>query len=283
MIELCVPQMTTTQTLSRLFGLKIANSVVSSFKTSAAEYYAKTRQKILDQIISGKLIHADETPIALKDRRDYVWVFASMHAVVYFYSDTREGDLLHEKLKDFTGVLISDFYSAYDSLSCPQQKCLLHLMRDLNEAVLDFPFDEELGQIVSGFGNLLRCIVETIDRWGLKRRFLSKHQADINHFYRQIAKAGYQSEAALKCKDRFEKNRDNLFTFLRYDGIPWNNNNAEHAIKAFARLRRIIVGLSSPKGIDDYLILLSVSQTCKYSGEDFLDFLRSGKKDLAVF
>ena len=28
-----------------------------------------------------------------------------------------------------------------------------------------------------------------------------------------------------------------LFTFLAYDGIPWNNNNAEHAIKAFARLR----------------------------------------------
>jgi hypothetical protein len=38
-----------------------------------------------------------------------------------------------------------------------------------------------------------------------------------------------------KYKQRFEKNRDKLFTFLRYDGVPWNNNNAEHAIKAFAR------------------------------------------------
>jgi len=229
------------------------------------------------------VIHADETRIRLRGKTAYVWVFTTFHEVAYFYSETREGSFVQDALDGFKGVLVSDFYAAYDSIRCAQQKCLLHLMRDLNEAVLDFPFDEELGQIVSGFGNLLRCIVETIDRWGLKRRFLSKHQADINHFYRQIAKAGYQSEAALKCKDRFEKNRDNLFTFLRYDGIPWNNNNAEHAIKAFARLRRIIVGLSSPKGIDDYLILLSVSQTCKYSGEDFLDFLRSGKKDLAVF
>jgi len=87
----------------------------------------------------------------------------------------------------------------------------------------------------------------------------------------------------LKCKDRFEKNRGNLFTFLRYDGIPWNNNNAEHAIKAFARLRRLIAGLSSPKGIEDSLTLLSVKQTCKYSGVDFLDFLRSGEKDIEVF
>ena len=35
--------------------------------------------------------------------------------------------------------------------------------------------------------------------------------------------------------------------------------------------------------MDDYLILLSVCQTCKYSGVDFLDFLRSGEKDIETF
>jgi hypothetical protein len=74
-----------------------------------------------------------------------------------------------------------------------------------------------------------------------------------------------------------------MFTFLSYDGIPWNNNNAEHAIKAFTRLRRIIDGLCSPKSIDDYLVLLSICQSCKYSGVDFLDFLRSGQKDIEAF
>lgn len=91
------------------------------------------------------------------------------------------------------------------------------------------------------------------------------------------------SEVALKCKERFEKNRDKLFTFLNYDGVPWNNNNVEHAIKAFARLRRAIEGLSTPKGIQEYLILLSVCQTCKCTGIDFLDFLRSGEKDIEAF
>lgn len=65
--------------------------------------------------------------------------------------------------------------------------------------------------------------------------------------------------------------------------MPWNNNNVEHAIKAFARLRRAIEGLSTPKGIEEYLILLSVCQTCKYMGVDFLDFLRSGESDIHVF
>lgn len=54
----------------------------------------------------------------------------------------------------------------------------------------------------------------------------------ITRFYRQMSKAGYHSEVTLKFKERFEKNSDKLFTFLTYDGIPWNNNNAEHAIKA---------------------------------------------------
>ena len=282
-IELCVPQMTTTESISRLFGLRIGYSTVNDFKASAADYYAGTRQRILAHMIEGNLVHADETTIALKDRSGYVWIFTSLQAVVYFYADTREGDVLREKLTGFKGVLVSDFYAAYDSLACPQQKCLLHLMRDLNEALLAVPFDEQLKQIALGFGVLLKGVAETIDRWGLKRRFLKKHLAGVDRFYRQLAKADYQSEAALKFKDRFEKNRPKLFTFLSFDGIPWNNNNAEHAIKAFARLRRAIEGLSTPKGIEDYLVLLSICQTCKYMGVDFLDFLRSGEKDIHAF
>jgi hypothetical protein len=84
-------------------------------------------------------------------------------------------------------------------------------------------------------------------------------------------------------KERLEKNRDKLFTFLIFDGVPWNNNNAEHAVKHFAALRRIIEGITSEKGIRDYLVLLSICETCKYMGLDFLDFLRSGEKDIHAF
>ena len=92
-----------------------------------------------------------------------------------------------------------------------------------------------------------------------------------------------QSEPAAKCKQRFEKNQDTLFTFLKYDGVPWNNNNAEHAIKAFAMLRHAITGVTTEKGLREYLVLLSICETCKYKGIDFLDFLRSEEKDLDAF
>ena len=68
-----------------------------------------------------------------------------------------------------------------------------------------------------------------------------------------------------------------------YDGVPWNNNNAEHAVKPFAALRHIIGGVTTEKGLREYLVLLSICETCKYIGVDFLDFLRSGEKDIHAF
>ena len=282
-VDLCTALRSIKQELNRLFGFGLHEGEVHRVKAIAAGYYTDTRTRILQHLLNGALIHADETPVILKHKRGYVWVFTSFREVAYYYTETREGDFVQEKLKEFKGVLVSDFYAPYDSLSCPQQKCLIHLMRDLNDAVMDHPYDGELKEFVTGFADLLRAIVQTIDRWGLKRRFLGKHLAGVDRFYRKLMRTEYRSEATLKWKERFMKNKNGLFTFLSYDGVPWNNNNAEHAIKAFARLRRAIVGLSTAKGIDEYLVLLSICQTCKYSGLDFLSFLLSGETDIDAY
>ena len=282
-IELCVSQRSVTETLNRLFGFQMNGNVVRRFKERGAEYYRDTREKILAEMVHGNVIHADETRIRLHSKTAYVWVFTTFREVVYFYSETREGSLAQSALEGFKGVLVSDFYAAYDSIPCAQQKCLVHLMRDLNDDLLDNPYDESIKEVATAFAELLREIVATVDRWGLKSLFLRKHLVDVARFYRRISNAAHLSAAASKWKGRLEKERDKLFTFLSHDGVPWNNNNAEHAIKAFARVRRAIEGLSTPKGIEEYLILLSVCQTCKYSGVDFLDFLRSGETDIGTF
>jgi hypothetical protein len=117
----------------------------------------------------------------------------------------------------------------------------------------------------------------------LKSRFLKKYLLSVERFYSQISESNLQSDTAVKVKERLEKNRDKLFTFLSYDGVPWNNNNAEHAVKPFAALRQTIGGITTEKGLRDYLVLLSLCETCKYIGLDFLDFLRSGEKDIHAF
>jgi len=54
-------------------------------------------------------------------------------------------------------------------------------------------------------------------------------------------------------------------------------------IKAFAALRKGIGGTSTEKGIQEYLALLSICETCKYKGVSFLEFLRTGEKDIDTF
>ena len=282
-VDLCIPQRTVVQNFNRLFGFELNRSTLNNMKTRAADYYKETKQQIFERIVHGNLVHADETRSNIKGKSAFVWILASFHEVYYFLSESREGEIAQKLLADFKGVLVSDFYTAYDSINCPQQRCLIHLMRDLNDEILNNPFDEQLKQIVIDFGDLLRPMIETVDRHGLKKYFLKQHLRRVDRFYSDLELFDYQSEAALKCKDRFERNRDKLFTFLKYDGVPWNNNNAEHAVKAFAGLRDVIAGSSTEKGTDEYLTLLSICQTCKYSGLDFLDFLRSGEKEIDRF
>jgi hypothetical protein len=79
------------------------------------------------------------------------------------------------------------------------------------------------------------------------------------------------------------KSRDKMFNFLEHNEVPWNNNSAEHAVKAFVLLRKVIGGASTKKGISDYLVLLSIYETCKRNDVAFLDFLRSGETDIRTF
>jgi len=282
-VELCIPFQTIREILLRFFKMDIVLHTLMSVKRTAGNQYKSTYESILCHLVSGRLLHVDETQVSIKGSIAYVWVFTNLHDVVYLYLESREGSFLHEMLKDFKGVLVSDFFAAYDGLKCDQQKCLIHLMRDLNDNVLKHPYDEELKTIVREFAGLLKPIVDTIDRRGLKKRFLGKHQLDVDRFYRNIARLECISEEAKKCRHRFVRNRDKLFTFLSHDGIPWHNNNAEHAIKAFSKLRDITRGSFTERTVRNNMILLSICQTCKYSDLDFFEFIRSGETDIYAF
>ncbi len=208
-----------------------------------------------------------------------MWVFNNLTTVAYVYSESREAAILEDVLDGFNGVLVSDFYAAYDSVACAQQKCLIHMMRDINEDLHRNPFNEELKLIAGRFGALLREIVETIDTHGLKARHLSKHKKSAAGFVQNVVATECATEAGIALKKRVEKNRDKLFTFLDYDGVPWNNNNAEHAVRAFTRLRNGI-STSTLKGTREYATLLSIQQTLRYRGMSFLEFMRSGRMEI---
>jgi len=282
-IELQIPQNAISKVVRQLFSLPLSRGAVNWVKATEADRYEGTYRAILDRVAAGNLVHADETKVAINGKDGYVWVFTNLEDVAFLYSETREASTVQDVLLSFRGVLVSDFYAGYDSIECPQQKCLIHLIRDMNDDLCKQPYNEEIRTMAQAFSDLVKPMIESVDRFGLKAHHLRKHWRSVNRFYDALSKRDYQTDVAAGYKKRFKKNRNKLFTFLDHDGVPWNNNNAEHAIKAFVRLRRSIGGKSSAKGIRDYLVLLSISETCKYKGVNFLHFLQSGQDDIDSF
>src|SRR5207245_2140767 len=162
-------------------------------KAGMAERYENTYQAILEKIVGGTLVHADETRATVAGKAAYVWVFTSLEDVAFVYSESREGSTAQKVLQQFRGVLVSDFYAGYDCIACAQQKCLIHLMRDINDDLFKQPFNDEMKEIGRRFAELLRPIIDSVDRFGLKTRYLRKHGPAVERFYQTLSRQEYQT------------------------------------------------------------------------------------------
>ena len=152
LIELRLSNQKSAEHTTSLFDLPLTKHNAIAIKSAMAEMYVPTYRGILRQIAKGALVHADETKGVVSGGGHYVWVFANLTTVAYVYAESREAAILEDVLDGFSGVLVSDFYAAYDSVPCAQPKCLIHLMPDINEDLHRNPFDDELKEIAKRFG-----------------------------------------------------------------------------------------------------------------------------------
>jgi hypothetical protein len=243
---------------------------------------APTEKRLLGQILSSPAIHVDETKVNILGANQYAWVITNGRHVVFRLTETRETTFLQAVLKDYKGVLISDFYGGYDAFTCRQQKCLSHLLRDINEELWKNPFNQDYENFVGKVSGLLVPIFDDVYKYGLKKRHLGKHMKTVDRFYKQTISVPSPCELVEKYQKRFGRFRESLFTFLQGDGIPWNNNMAERGIRHLA-IQRKISGRFSKAGAERYLILLGIAQSCRFQKKSFLRFLLSGELDVDKF
>ncbi len=277
-----LPYRVITKTLEDQFGEKISESSIANFLRYFSKYYAETEQLITRKILESPFIHADETAINIQGVEQYVWVFSDGKHVIFKLTPTREAEVVHKLLSDYSGTLISDFYAGYDSVKCQQQKCWVHLIRDLNNDLWKSPFDSEFEGFIVKVRNLIVPILKTVEEHGLKKKKLSKFNADVSQFYKETIKKNYKSELVLKYQKRFLRYEESLFTFLRENNIPWNNNAAERAIRHLA-VQRKISGSFFESLAPQYLMLLGIMQTCRFQNKSLLKFLLSKEKDIDRF
>ncbi len=268
---------------NEIFGLSIDKSSAHIFKSYIMDYYQETFENISRRILNSPVLYVDETPINMRYESGYAWVLTNTIETISFYRPTREGDFIREYLANYKGILVTDFYSAYDALNCLQQKCLLHLIRDFNDDLLKNPFDDEFKCMARDFTTLLQEIVGAIDKYGLKKKHLKKYSKQAELFLKDIFSKEYSSEIAQQYQKRFLKNQGKLFLFLSHDNVAWNNNAVEHAIKLLATHKNKNLTFFRESRMEEYLKIMSIYQTCKYKGISFLKFLLSKEKDIDIY
>lgn len=282
-VVLRLPYLGVARTVKELFGVSLPAATILGFIAQLSGYYAHTKRMLLSRLRKSPFIHVDETKINVHGVDQFVWVFTDGRRVVFERTKTREATIVHEILAGYEGTLVSDFYPGYDSVPCKQQKCWAHLIRDLNEDLWKESGDSELEQFVVKVKELFVPIMEDVQRYGLKRRHLAKHGRAVRRFYKSTVDGrDYNSEVAANYQKRFQRYRESLFRFTTEDGIPWNNNMAERAIRHLA-VQRKISGSFGEGFIDSYLLLLGVAQTCRFQEKSFLHFLLSGRKDVDAY
>jgi predicted RecB family nuclease len=265
-----------------MFHESLSDASIINFTTELSKDYISTEKKSLQMILSSPFVHVDETKINIRGENQYVWVLTDGEHVVLKHTETRESDFILDILKNYKGVMISDFYAGYDSSPCRQQKCLVHLIRDLNDDLWKNPYDLEFERFVGSFKALLSPIIADVDKHGLKRHFLHKHEKAVEKFYKETIERECVSDIAKGYQKRFLRYQESLFRFLEEDGIPWNNNAAERAIRHLA-VQRKISGTFFKDTFVHYLRLLGIAQTCRFQEKSFLHFLLSKQKNVDQF
>jgi hypothetical protein len=279
-VALRLPFRVISQVMEELFSEHVSTGAINNFMQYLAGYYSHTETLLLKRILSSPFIHTDETKINIEGTSHYVWVITDGTHAVFQLTETRETEFLKKTLADYEGVLVSDFYPGYDSFTCRQQKCLSHLIRDLNDDLWKNPFNLQYESFLAAVRDLLVPIFEDVERFGLKARFLKKHKKAVDRFYRlNIDNIEQECEIVQKYQKRFGRYRESLFRFLIEDGIPWNNNTAERALRHLA-VQRKISGSFFKRGATDYLRLLGIAQTCRFQEKSFLKFLLSEEHDV---
>ncbi len=202
-----------------IFNETIGTALITGYMQEVANDYKRTEDQLIELLLASPFLHVDDTMVDINHINQNVWVFTDGKHVVYKYAKTRDATLVHEFLSTYEGVLISDFYPGFDSLKCKHQKCLVHLIRDLNNDLWSNPFDFELGIFVSNVRDLLVPIMEAIQKYGLKERHLCKFNSNVDKYYNKyMIGCTYKSSLCLKYQDRIIKYKESLFIFLNKDG-----------------------------------------------------------------
>jgi len=256
------------QYLATLHGLALSVGEIVELAHGVRQQLQGQAEQLLLQVRGAAVVHQDETGWREDGQNGYAWVTATAGppAVRYYeYSPSRSHHVAQRLLgAHFRGVLVSDFYAAYNLIPGRHQRCWAHLLADLHalkETHTERPEVLEWAQAV-------RQLYDEAQGWLAAQATptLAERQQMYGSLHQRACELGqrHARDATHPCgtlAKRLLRHQDELFPFVLLPGLPADNNLAERSLRPLVIMRKISGGTRSPAGSQTRLTLASLFAT----------------------
>jgi transposase len=281
MMRVCyrMPVRQITRFFAQLPQLKISPGGIIKQIKRVAKWMDKQYHRLKLVIRAAGVVHADETGWRTNGKNGYLWTLNTDRHTLYHVDHSRSAKVIVELLGKAFGhdgqTLVSDFYSVYDQFDAPQQKCLVHLLRELRDTIArDPPLEKH--------EFFMRCKRLVQDMLRLKKRREQLPPAAYQQKVKQIearlstlAQGSWPEPEVKRLVKRLAKYRTKLTTFLHKAEVDGTNNAAERAIRPAVVMRKITGGSRSAAGAKAWSVLASVMRTAEQQGRDVFETIRT--------
>jgi transposase len=269
--------------LDRVWGLRLSVGELSSLLAETARAGRPAYEALRGEARASPVVHLDETGWRENGRTGWVWTLTTPAIQVFHFAHSRAGAVAQHLLGETgTGVVVSDFFGAYDRLERVQQRCWAHLWRDIHDLGLAHPDDPGVTAWAAG----VRAVYDRAVAWAA-----AATAAGTRPILRERARDRFQAELVAHCRAqpadapqavlcaRVERYQAELFTFVADPAVPPTNNAAERALRPLVIARKISGGTRSAHGSTTRMVLQSLVATWDLRGLDpvaeFLALLRA--------
>jgi len=224
--------------------------------------------QIQAEAMTSAVLHADETGWRVNGKTHWLWCFSTPQLTFYMIDRSRGSPALRKFFQEeFNGILISDFWGAYNAVLCrKRQMCLVHLLRDLEYVETYKGADKDWPAFAKKLRRLIHDAIRLWRRDNMAASEFASRRARLDGRLSQLIETDWRHPESRRLVKRLRRHRHELFTFLDEADVPFDNNHAERAIRPAVLIRKNSYSNRSRRGADAQAVLMSVYRTLKQRG-----------------
>lgn len=255
--------------LKDLYDIKISDGEIANILDATSQNKLKIPyEQLLQRVRKSSANHMDETSWNTKGEKTFAWVMAPVESkeAVFVVGKTRGKGVAEDLLgESWSGVKITDCYSAYKNLSGDHQVCWAHIIRKARDLAQNQTLEENKRKFADDIYHNLQKIYHELKvaiQKGIDKQNSLKSISNFKLKTMKVIKAVLRfANAPKKLTDLaklMHKYLDELFTCLKYNNVPAENNKAEQKLRHLVLKRKNSFGTKTDKGNETFSINASV-------------------------